>query len=133
MSYINAPIMEIFGGKKEIIAKFIIIRYHNGKFYFDKPTEISSDIIYKLIGLSKKGEPVFVGSNPEMVEKIISTPTGNNSKGLVIIQIKATTPKMVTKIVSTGLTITGCGCELNLDMLEFIDSIADKGKTYCWE
>ena len=37
MSYINAPIMESFVGTKEIIAKFIISRYHNGKFYFEKP------------------------------------------------------------------------------------------------
>ena len=37
MSCINAPLMASFGGTKEIITKFIISRYHNGKFYFDKP------------------------------------------------------------------------------------------------
>ena len=45
MSYINAPLMESFGGTKEIIAKFIISRYHNMKFYFDTPVEISGDVI----------------------------------------------------------------------------------------
>ena len=32
MSYINAPLMASFGGTKEIISKFIISQYHNGKF-----------------------------------------------------------------------------------------------------
>ena len=64
MSCINAPIMENFIGVKEIIAKFIINRYHNEKFYFKKPIEIFGDVIYKLTGLSNKGEPVPVGSKP---------------------------------------------------------------------
>ena len=63
----------------------------------------------------------------------IATPTGNNYKVLVISQIKATTPNMVTKIVSTGLSVTGRGCDLRLDMLEFFDSIEESWKTYCWD
>ena len=38
MSYMNTPFMASFGGTKEMTMKFIIIRYHNGKFYFDRPT-----------------------------------------------------------------------------------------------
>ena len=87
MIYINALLMERFGGTKEIIEKLIIIRYHNGKFYFEKPIEISDDVIYILTGISKKGEPVLVGSNPGLVEKITRTPTEMNSKGLEISQI----------------------------------------------
>ena len=34
-SYANAPLMAIFGGMKETAVKFIINRYHNGRFYFD--------------------------------------------------------------------------------------------------
>ena len=37
LSYINAPLMASFSGTKDIITKFIVIQYHNGKFYFDKP------------------------------------------------------------------------------------------------
>ena len=76
--------MESFRGTKEIIAKFIISQYHNGKFYFDKPIEVSGDVIYILTGLSNKGELVPVGSKPWLVEKLIGTPTNKNSKGLVI-------------------------------------------------
>ena len=46
MNYMNAPLIVIFGGTKETISKFIISRYHNGKFYFDKPMEISGETIY---------------------------------------------------------------------------------------
>ena len=67
LNYINAPLMVIFGEEKGTIAKFIISRYHNGKFYFDKPIEISDDVIYKLIGLSNKGKPVPFGLKPGLV------------------------------------------------------------------
>ena len=51
-----------------------------------------------------------------MVEKLRGTPIENKYKGLIVGQIKATTPKMVTKIVSTGLMVTGRGCDLRLDI-----------------
>ena len=117
MNFINALLMAIFGGMKETIVKFIISRYDNGKFYFDTPMEISTKTIYKLTGLSNKGDPVPVGIKEGLVEKLMGTPTGKNSKGLIIGQIQATTPKIVAKIVSIGLTVTGRGCDLKLDML----------------
>ena len=105
MNYVNEPLMASFGGTKENIVKFIINRYHNGKFYFDEPVEISVETIYKLIGLFNKGDPVPVGIKEGLVERLTGTPTGKKSKGLIVGQIKANTPKMVAKIVSTGLTI----------------------------
>ena len=61
MNYLNTPLMETFGGTKEISVKFIISWYHNGKFYFDRPVKISREVIYKLTGLSNQGDPVLVG------------------------------------------------------------------------
>ena len=84
MNYMNAPLMESFGGTKETIARFIINLYHNGKFYFNKPIEISGETIYKLTGLSNKGEPIPIGIKDGLVEKLTRTPTGKNSKGLII-------------------------------------------------
>ena len=60
LSYLNAPLMVGFVGTKEIIAQFIVSRYHNGKLYFDRPNDISQDIIYRLTNLSNKGEPIPV-------------------------------------------------------------------------
>ena len=37
LSYMNTLFMEIFGGTKETTMKFIISRYQDGKFYFDRP------------------------------------------------------------------------------------------------
>ena len=36
-NYPNAPLMASFGGTKEAAVKFIISRYHNDRFYFDRP------------------------------------------------------------------------------------------------
>ena len=60
------------------------------------------------------------------------TSPGKNSKGLFIGQIKATTPKIVAKIISTGLTVTCRVCDLKIDMLEAVDCIETSGKVYCW-
>ena len=68
MSYMNTPFMVSFNGTKETIVKFIIIRYHNGKFYFDRPVEIFSEVIYKLIGLSNQGKPVPISIKETLVE-----------------------------------------------------------------
>ena len=62
-NFLNAPLMESFGGTKETIVKFIISRYHNGKFYFDTPVEISAETIYKITGMSNKCDHVPVGIN----------------------------------------------------------------------
>ena len=75
LSYMNAPLMDSFAGTKDIIAQFSVSRYHNGKFYFNRPVEIFGDIIYRITGLLNKGEPVPVRSIPSLVEKLIGTPT----------------------------------------------------------
>ena len=77
--------MEIFRGTKETAVKFIINRYHNGKFYFDRLVEISGEVIYKLIGISNQGDPVPVDIKEGLVERLTGTPTRKNSKGLMII------------------------------------------------
>ena len=133
VNYMNAPFMVSFGGTKENIVKFIIGWYHNGKFYFDKPVEISAETIYKLTGLSSKGDPIPVGIEEGMIEILTRIPTRKKSKGLIVGQIKATTPKMVAKIVSMGRTVTGRGCDLKLDMLEVVNCIAESGKVYYWD
>ena len=61
MKFLNAPLMASFGGTKETTVKFINNRYHNGKFYFNRPVEISVETLYKITGLSNKGNPVPVG------------------------------------------------------------------------
>ena len=131
MNFLNAPILESFGGTKETIVKFIISWYHNGKFYFDTPLEISAKTIYKLTGLSNKGDPVPIGIKEGLFERLTGTLTWKNSKGLINKQIQATTPKIVAKIVSAGLTGIGRNYDLNLDMLEVVKCIERTWKIYC--
>ena len=124
MYFLNAPLMASFGGTNENIVKFIISRYHNGKFYFDTLVEISAETIYKITGLSNKGDPVLVGIKEVLVERITGALIGKNSKGLIIGQVQSTTPKIVAKIMSTSLSITGRDCDLKIDILEVVDYIA---------
>ena len=132
MNYMNTPLMVSFGGTKETTLKLIISRYHNGKFYFDRLVEISGEVIYKLTGLSNQGNPVPVGIKERLVEHLTGTPSGKNWKGLMISQIQARTPQIVAKIIATGLTPTGQGSDLKLDMLEVVDTIEETWKVYRW-
>ena len=89
VNYINAPLMARFGGTKKMTVKFIISRYHNDKFYFDRPVDISTEVTYKLIGLSNQGEPVPVDIKEGLVEELTGSALGKNSKGLMIRLIQA--------------------------------------------
>ena len=53
LQYPNAPLMASFGGTKEAAVKFIISRYHNGRFYFDRPINITGDVISRLTSPTK--------------------------------------------------------------------------------
>ena len=48
----------------------------------------------------------------------------------MISQIQARMPQIMAKIIATGLTPTGGGSDLKLDMLEVVDTIANTGKVY---
>ena len=50
----------------------------------------------------------------------------------MISQIQSWTPQIIAKIIATGLTPTGQGSDLKLDMLEAVDTIATTGKIYHW-
>ena len=121
VNYINASIMASFGGMKETVVKFIISWYHNGRFYFDRPIEISMEVISKLTGLSNQGEPVPIGIKEGLVEELTGSASGKNSKGLMISQIQARMLQIVAKIIAIALTPTGQGSDLKLDMLEAVD------------
>ena len=126
----NAPLMDSFSGTKEIIAQFIISRYHNGKFYFDSHVEITNDLIYRIIGLSNKGEPVPVKLNMGLVEELTGKTIGKNSRGMIVSQIIYGTPKLDEKIISMDLTSIGRGSNLKLDMLDAMQNVSTKGKLY---
>ena len=86
-NYANAPLMASFSGTKEITVKFIISQYHNGRFYFDQPVDISGEFISKLTGLSNEGNPVPVDIKEGLVEELTGSTSGKNLKGLMISQI----------------------------------------------
>ena len=82
--YTNAPLMASFGGTKEAAVKFIISRYHNNRFYFDEPIDITGDVISKISGMSNQGNPVPIGIKEGLVEELTGSPSEKNSKGLMI-------------------------------------------------
>ena len=104
---VNAPLMARFGGIKETTVKFIISRYHNGQFYFDRLVDISREVIPQLTGLSNEGNPVPVGIKEGLVEELTGSLSGKNSKGLMISHITTQTPQTVAKIIGITLTLVG--------------------------
>ena len=61
--------------------------------YFETPVEITSDLIYKITELSKKGDPIPTKLNPGLVEELTVTPTEEkNSRELIVSQIIYDTP-----------------------------------------
>ena len=69
------------------------------------------------------GDVVPIGIKEGLVERLTVTPTWKSSKGLIIGQVQATTPKIVAKIMSIDLSVTRRGCDLKLDMLEAVNCI----------
>ena len=90
--YANALLMASFGGMKGAAIKFIISRYHNGRFYFDQPVNISGDVISKLTGLSNEGNPVPVKIKDGLVKDLTGSSSGKKFKGLMISQITTRMP-----------------------------------------
>ena len=93
---------------------------------------MSGEVIYKLIGLSNQGEPLPDSIKEGLVEELTGSASRKNSKGIMISQIQARTLQIVAKIIATALTPTSQGSDLKLDMLEAVDTIADKEKIYRW-
>ena len=131
-NYANALLMASFGGTKEAVVKFIISRYHNGRFYFDQLIDITGEVISKLTGLSNKGSHVPIGIKEGLVQELTGTSTGKKLKGLMIGQIATRTPQIVAKIIAVTLTLAGRSSDLKLEMLEAVDMIATDGQVYQW-
>ena len=77
------------------------------------PVEIFDDLIYRLTGLSNKGEPVPVRLKPSLVEELTGTTIGKNSRGLIISQTIYGMPKIAANYISIALTSTRRGSKLN--------------------
>ena len=82
--------------------------------------------------MSNQGNPVPIGIKEGLVEELIGSPSGKNSKGLMIRQIATRTPQIVAKIIAITLTLAGRGSDLKLEMLEAVDTIATDGQIYRW-
>ena len=50
----------------------------------------------------------------------------------MINQIQSRTPQIMAKIIAKGLTPTGWGSDLKLDMLEAVDTIEETREVYIW-
>ena len=126
--------MENFSNLKEEEAKFLISRYHDGKFWLNQPIAITKKLINFITSLPLNGEPIPVGSkNPNLLEWFTgSTQKGKNTKGLQINSIGSSTVKWTTLIISICPTISGQPSDIKLDMLEAIEGVAYHAKTYSW-
>ena len=116
------------------MVKFLVSRYHDGKIWLDQPITINSKLINFITGLPLSGELVPIGSkNPTLLENFIgSTQRGKKSKGLQINSIESSSVRWTTLILSICRMISGWPSNVNLDMLEAIDGVANHTKKYSW-
>ena len=84
------------------------------------------------MGLSNKGSHVPIGIKEGLVQELTGTPTGKNSKGLMIGQIATRTPQIMAKIIAVTLTLAGRSSDLKLEMLKVVDTIATDDHIYNW-
>ena len=73
-----------------------------------------------------------IGIKEGLVQELTGSPSGKNSKGLMIGQIVTLMPQIVAKIIVITLTLAGQPSDLKLEMLEVIDIIATDGQIYRW-
>ena len=84
-AYFYSLLIAPFDNLKEIIAKFMVSRYHDGEIWINKTIAIKHYLIIAIIVLSIKGPTIAIVSKPiTMVKEFIRTPTWKYSKGQTI-------------------------------------------------
>ena len=73
------PLLDKFDVLKDLIAQYIINRYHKGKIWFDEPTKINNALIVVITSLPNQGPPVPIGVKTNPIEEFTGSPKGKNS------------------------------------------------------
>lgn len=107
-SYLNAPLITPFGALKEEATKFIVNRYHIGKFWLHELVDVTPVLISYITGLPANGDLFLISTkNPTLLEELIGSKASKNSKGVMINDITNMEVKWTTIIVSICLTNFG--------------------------
>ena len=78
----------LFWKFKEEVTKFLVSLHHARKLWLHEPIEITIDLISYIIVLSITDDVVPMGSkNSSLIKEFTRNKVGENSKGIVIIQI----------------------------------------------
>ena len=84
--YLGAPQIARFGNLKDLAAKYVVSRYHDGKFWLENTVELTAELLHRITGLSMTGAPVPIAmpSAAMIRDYLRSEAEGTNSKGLRI-------------------------------------------------
>ena len=109
LTYLSAPQIAKMGNLKDLVAKYIVSRFHDGKLWLDNLIEITEDLIHHVIGLPRSGEklPMDIPTKKMLQEQLGSEEGGMNSKGIRIGQIKHKLVRWALTIIAICLTNVG--------------------------
>jgi len=132
--YLGAPQIAKMGNLKDLAAKYIVSRFHDGKLWLDNPVEITEDLIHHVMGLPKKGDrvPMDMPSAKMIEEELGSEEEGTNSKGIRISQARHDYVKWVLTIIVVCLTNVGRPSSIKREVLPAAVQIAENGTIYNW-
>jgi len=134
LMYMSAPQIAKMGNLKDLAAKYIVSRFHDGKLWLDNPIEITEHLIHHVTGLPRSGEkvPMDMPIAKMVQEQLGSEEGGINSKGIHIGQVKHNFVRWALTIISICLTNVGRPSSVKKEVLPAIVEIAENDTKYNW-
>ena len=133
-TYIGAPQIARFGNLKDLAAKYIVSRFHDGKFWLDSTVKLTAELVHHVTGLPITGSPVPLAMpTAELIRQYFrSEAEGTNSKGLRIVQTTDPGVQWALVIIALCLTNAGRTSSVRRDVLPVAVEVATNGTVYNW-
>jgi len=122
------------GNLKDLAAKYVVSRFHDGKLWLENPIEITADLIHHVTRLPKTGEkvPMDMPMAKMVQDELGSEEGGTNSKGIRISQVRHDSVKWALTIIVVCLTNAGRSSSVKREVLPAVVQIAENNTVYNW-
>lgn len=132
--YLSAPQIAKYGTLKDLAAKYIVNRFHDGKFWLENTVELMAELIHRVTGLPIQGEkvPLDMPSAAMIRQYLGSEEEGTNSKGIQISQTSHAAVEWALTIIVVCLTNAGRPSSVKREVLLVAVDIALNGTVYNW-
>ena len=114
--------------------KYLVSRYHDGKFWLENTMELMAELIHRVTGLPLTGNTVLLAmpSAAMMQEYLRSEEEGTISKGIRIGKATHEGVEWALTIIALCLTNAGRSSSVKRDVLPVAVELATQGTIYNW-